>query len=317
MTHELAPPLDLTVLMYHYVRDPGDTAEAGSRIAGLSLRVFEAQLDELTRHYQFVDWPAVRAHLLGHAPLPANAALLTFDDGVRDHYLNVFPALRARGLSGLFFALARQPGDGHPLPLKLHFLLAVLGPDGLRAALWPRLSPDQQARFTLAAAVYGQRWPGDALNILKGCLQRELCTDIDALLSELYAVHVGDEHADAERYYLTAAQVREMAAGGMHFGGHSRRHPWFDFIGTAERQAEIAASAQWLAAVEPGPWAFAYPYGGLHPEAPAQLDAHGFAAAFTTKEHRTHTHRFYIGRYDGEDPLPLPSSPSTEAMPHA
>jgi peptidoglycan/xylan/chitin deacetylase (PgdA/CDA1 family) len=315
MNSELYPPLDLTVFMYHYVRDPGDSAEAGSRIAGLSRAAFEAQLDVLAQDYTLLAWPAVRAHLLGSAALPPNAALLTFDDGVRDHYLNVFPALRARGLSGLFFALARQPGAGHPLPLKLHFLLAVLGVDGLRAAVWPGLSASQQERFLEAEARYAQRWPGNSVDVLKGCFQRELGPDVDDLLADLYAAHIGDEQAEAARYYLTPEQVREMAAGGMHFGGHSRSHPWFDFIDTVAREAEIAASAAWLSQVEAGPWAFAYPYGGLHPEAPAQLAAHGFVAAFTTHPHRTHTDRYYLGRFDGEDPLPVPPS-RTHEVPH-
>jgi hypothetical protein len=206
----------------------------------------------------------------------------------------------------LFFALARQPGDGHILAIRLHFLLAALGPAGLRTALWPRLSAEQQRLYEEAEQRYGQRWPGHAVNILKGCLQRDLAEggQIDMALGALYAEHIGDEAAEAARYYLNPEQVREMAAGGMYFGGHSRSHPWFDFIGSEQRRAEIAASAGWLAGVQAGPWAFAYPYGGLHPEAPGQLAQHGFAAAFTTKEHRQHTDRYYIGRYDGEDPLP-------------
>jgi hypothetical protein len=36
---------DLKVMMYHYVRDPGDAAEAGSGIPGMSVRAFETQLD--------------------------------------------------------------------------------------------------------------------------------------------------------------------------------------------------------------------------------------------------------------------------------
>lgn len=308
MNSELVPPLDLTVLMYHYVRDPGDAAEAGTGIPGLPCARFEAQLDELARRYCFITWPELRAALLEGAALPANAALLTFDDGVRDHYLNVFPALRARKLSGLFFAQAREPGAGHPLPFKLHFLLAALGVDGLRAALWPRLSAAQLDRYLAAEVGYQQRWPSQPVDVLKGCLQRELCAEVDAVLGELYAAHVGDEQADAAGYYLTPEQVREMAAGGMHFGGHSRSHPWFDCIDHAARAAEIAASAAWLAGVEAGPWAFAYPYGGLHPEAPAQLAAHGFGAAFTTRPLTTHTDRYYIGRLDGEDELPVPAA---------
>lgn len=305
MSSEISPPLDLTVLMYHYVRDPGDAAEGGSGIPGLSRATFAAQLDELMRHFTFITWPGLRHCLLEQHPLPPNPALLTFDDGVRDHYLNVFPALCARGLSGLFFAVAREPRNGHPLPLKLHFLLAALGPAGLRAALWPRLSAAQQARYAAAEQGYALRWPDDKANSLKGCLQRELNPELNDVLSFLYAAHVGDEHADAERYYLTTEQMREMAASGMHFGGHSRSHPWFDFIDGQQREAEIAASGRWLSNVEPGPWAFAYPYGGLHPDVPARLQAHGFAAAFTTRAQRLHTDRYYLGRFDGEETLPI------------
>ena len=128
--------------MYHYVRDPGDGAEAASGIPGLPVAEFEMQVDDLARRYEMVAWPDVRDYVLHGRPLPLDACLLTFDDGVRDHYLNVFPALRARGLSGLFFALARKPGGGMPLPFKLHYLMAALGwsacarPSGARASVF-------------------------------------------------------------------------------------------------------------------------------------------------------------------------------------
>ena len=95
-------PLELTVMMYHYVRDPGDDAEAGSGIPGMSVKVFESQLDELSKRHTFVTWPDVRAALQEDKALPGSACLLTFDDGVRDHYVNVFRILRERGLSGCF-----------------------------------------------------------------------------------------------------------------------------------------------------------------------------------------------------------------------
>ncbi|MGH2524574.1 MAG: hypothetical protein ACRDH2_18870, partial [Anaerolineales bacterium] len=137
-------PFSLTVLTYHYVRDPGDRAEAGSGIPGLPLAHFESQLDYAARHYALMAWPELRASLLAQKLLPPNVCLLTFDDGVCDHYLNVFPILKRRGLSGLFFALARQPGMGLTLAHKVHFLLARLGLDGLRDAIRLRLNPVQQ-----------------------------------------------------------------------------------------------------------------------------------------------------------------------------
>src|SRR5262249_56709554 len=104
----------------------------------------------------------------------------------------------------------------------------------------------------------------------------------------------------AAAYYLQPEQTREMSAGGMHFGGHSLTHPWFDFIGAEQLGQEIAASAAWLKGVAAGPWAFAYPYGGLNEQAPRLLADCGFAAAFTTQSRLRHPDPFYIGRLDGE-----------------
>ena len=298
-------PLELTVWMYHYVRDPGDAAEAGSGIAGLPVARFAEQLDEMARHNRMLGWPEVRAALLEGRPLPPDATLLTFDDGLRDHYLNVYPRLKARGMSGVFFVLARPPEAGLALGHKIHYLLAALGPDGLRAEVLARLKADQQMQFGQAEAHYRARYdpgtPQGAIDLLKSVLQRELSGPAEGVLSDLFARHVGDETAMARDYYLQPAQMREMAAGGMHFGGHSASHPWFDFIGEEQQAQEIAATAAWLAGIEPGPWCFAYPYGGLSAPAPRLLAERGFAAAFTTQARLRHVDPFYIGRLDGEE----------------
>jgi len=291
-------PLSLTALMYHYVRDGGDAAEAGTGIPGWPTANFAAQLDYAKAHYNMVSWADVRAHVLEDKPLPEAACLLTFDDGVSDHYLNVFPALEARGMSGLFFALAHTPEDGITLAHKIHFLLAKLGLEKLRVAVQKRLSPEQLAVYRRAESRYALMY--DELDTFKGVMQRDLSVEVNGLLSELFAELIGSEKEIASHYYLTPAQIKEMAAGGMHFGGHSHSHPWFDWIDTLQQTAEIDASAKWLSSVEPGPWPFAYPYGGLKDNVPTLLQAQNFAAAFTTKDRIEHTDAFYIGRLDGE-----------------
>lgn len=297
-------PFSLTVMMYHYVRDSGDEAEAGSGIPGLPVTRFETQLDELARRHEMIGWPDLRAGLSGEKSLPPGACLLTFDDGLRDHYLNVFPALRARGLSGLFFALARGPGDGLALGHKLHFLLARLGVERLRQAVWLRLTPQAQAAYARAEERHraSEHAGGESPEVgeLKSVLQRELSPEAQGLLSQLFEEHIGPEAEMAREFYLMQDQIAEMAADGMNFGGHSRSHPWFDWVDAPCQAEEISTSAAWLREIEAGPWAFAYPYGGLSAESPGLLRAHDFAAAFTTVEQVVHADPFFIGRWDGE-----------------
>jgi polysaccharide deacetylase len=298
-------PLELTVMMYHYVRDPGDEAEARSGITGMSVRAFETQLDNLSKQHNFVTWSEVRMALQEDKPLPGSACLLTFDDGVRDHYVNVFRILHHRGLSGLFFIMDANDRLGLVLAHKIHFLLAKLGVAGLRDSIWEKLNTPQRERFTQAENKYQFKYPSVSLdgqiNLLKAVLQRDLSNEVNALLSDLFETHVGSEHEIARNYYLNSEQIRAMSAGGMYFGGHSRNHPWFDWIDAEARASEIKASAEWLQQIEPGPWAFAYPYGGLSEDAPHLLKEHGFIAAFTTRTQLRHADPYYIGRLDGEE----------------
>jgi len=298
-------PLELTVMMYHYVRDRGDQAEAGSGSPGMSVRAFEAQLDDLSKLHTFVTWPEVRAALEEGKSLPRSACLLTFDDGVRDHYLNVFRILRGRNISGVFFALARHEADGLVLGHKIHFLLAKLGPDELRAAVLDKLDLSQRERFIRAEQQYQSKYPivslDDHINLLKAVLQRNLSIEANPILGELFELHIGSENKTALDYYLNSDQIREMTAGGMHVGGHSHSHPWFDWIDAEARTAEIKASADWIQQFEQRPWAFAFPYGGLSEDSPGLLKKFGFIAAFTTRTQLRHTNPYFIGRLDGEE----------------
>lgn len=292
--------LSLTTMMYHYVRDPGDAAEQGSGIPGLSVQVFAAQVDRLARDYNMVSWADVRGAVCDEKPLPERACLLTFDDGLCDHYLNVFPILKQRNLSGLFFIMARRDGNIMPLPFKLHYLIAKLGLDGTREAIWTRLTEIQRGTYRRAEARNRLRWSSET-DVVKGVFQRELEPEIDPFLHELLQEHVGPEAELARGLFLSEEQLREMRAGGMHFGGHSVTHPWFDFIDAVRREKEIRASHKVLSNIEQAPFAFAYPYGGLADNAPELFRQSQFAAAFTTREQTENTDAYYIGRYDGED----------------
>ncbi len=292
--------ISLTVMMYHYVRNPGDAAERGTGIPGLPVARFQAQIDKLARTYEMLTWDDVTRAIETGESLPPNSCLLTFDDGVCDHYLNVYPILKERGISGLFFALAREPGDGLALGHKLHYLLAKLGLAQLRQQIWQQLDADQQKRFKQAETSYLSRgW--SELDLVKGVVQRDFEAELGPILSGLIEKYIGSESELAGALYLSDVQVQEMRAGGMHFGGHSRTHPWFDYISVDQCAQEIQSSRRWLSQFEKPPFAFAYPYGGTRSEAPGLLRGEQFNAAFTTRARTENESPFFIGRFDGED----------------
>jgi len=95
--------------MYHYVRPLAQSAYP--RIKGLDTALFDAQLDYLAHYYEPVTMENVLGALKGKTELPERAVLLSFDDGYRDHYEEVFPRLEKRGFKGAFYP-PQQPSTG-------------------------------------------------------------------------------------------------------------------------------------------------------------------------------------------------------------
>src|SRR5215813_6247872 len=114
----------LTIVMYHYVRDLPRTKFP--RIKGLLTERFDGQLDYISRHYSVCSFAQVLAAQKGESDLPSNACVLTFDDGLSDHYETVLPRLLDRGMTAAFFPAARPVKDHCLLDVhKIQFILAA------------------------------------------------------------------------------------------------------------------------------------------------------------------------------------------------
>jgi peptidoglycan/xylan/chitin deacetylase (PgdA/CDA1 family) len=94
---------------------------------------------------------------------------------------------------------------------------------------------------------------------------------------------------------MSPAQVREMAAYGVEFGGHTRTHVNFDLVSGEVARAEIAGCKadleEWLGVPAVS---FAYPYGAIHPHVKQLVKDAGFRFGIATKSGPARL---------GEDPL--------------
>ncbi len=247
----------LTVVMYHYVRPLAGSAFP--RLKALDLHRFRAQLEALQARYRLIGPQDLAAHVTGAAPLPPEACLLTFDDGYSDHYAHVFPELRARGLTGLFFAPRASLLDRQVLEVNM-------------------------VQFTLAAMDRPERL-AEEVAYAKRLLQHALPPDVRSLLAErMFRRHVtADVAGFAEALYLTPSQAMEMRAEGMEFGGHGDRHLWHGRCSAAELAAEVAGSVAALRAIG-APVAggfYCYPFGSEGDAVVQAVAGAGFAIGFT------------------------------------
>jgi peptidoglycan/xylan/chitin deacetylase (PgdA/CDA1 family) len=307
--------------MYHYVRD--SVATAFPSIRALPPALFEAQLDWLEREYRLVTLAEVEAALDG-GPLPANAALLTFDDGFTDHHATVLPILQRRRLSGVFF-LAHDACGAAPRVLGVHktqFLLARLGPEAFAREVLdecePALAATSGAHRTRVSGA--DRWERADERAIKDLLNYELpFEEADRVLDALFERHIGSDRAFARELYLGEAMVAAMSAAGMTFGYHTRSHRMLSRLTVTEQEEELSDGVAWirdLTGQRSVP--FCYPWGGPKTYTRATLavlQRAGYSVAFNTVRRRIEIGRdarFELPRLDTRD---LP--PYTDAAPAA
>jgi peptidoglycan/xylan/chitin deacetylase (PgdA/CDA1 family) len=300
---------DCLVVMYHYIRDSAATPFPAIR--ALTPGAFEQQLDWLQREYTVIDVDRFEAAIGGRATLPANAALLTFDDGFADHFETAFPILRARGLSGVFF-LTQDAAGASPRMLgvhKTHFLLARLGPDAFGRAV---LETCAAADFDAArrARVFGaDSWDHADERAIKNLLNYELpFEDAERVLDVLFAAHIGDRASFARSLYLDEDAIRTMARGGMRFGYHTRSHRMLSRLDAAGQRSELRDGVAWIRRLTgQASVSFCYPWGGpgtYTAETVRMLAETGYSIAFNTVRRRTAVGvdgRFELPRVDTRD----------------
>jgi peptidoglycan/xylan/chitin deacetylase (PgdA/CDA1 family) len=308
------------VVMYHYVRDSAATPFPDIR--ALVPDLFERQLDWLQAHYTVVDLAAFEAAVDGTAPLPPNAALLTFDDGFIDHYEAVLPRLRARGLSGTFFLTENAYGDRpHLLGVhKMHFLLARLGVEGFARAVLQACDPLALPRGAARDVLGLDRWDDAGARAIKNLVSHELPSEeAERVLDTLFVEHIGDPTRFATTLYLDTAKVRAMAAAGMTFGYHTRSHRLLSRLSREEQEAELHAGVAWIRSLTGQTRvSFCYPWGGPHTytrETVRILRDSGYSVAFNTVRRRVSLDedgRYELPRIDTRD---LPPYTAAEPAP--
>jgi peptidoglycan/xylan/chitin deacetylase (PgdA/CDA1 family) len=299
--------MDLTIVTYHYVRDL-----EGSRypaIKGRRVSEFCRQLDYIERNYNVIRAENVISALRGEGKLPAKALWLTFDDGYIDHYENVFPLLRERGLQGSFFPPARSVLARELLDVnKIHFVLASQADPSpviasLKAFILECESPDILP-FDHYWRQYAKasRYDGAEIVFFKRMLQGGVPERVRAeFLDRLFHQFVSDDPVSfAADLYVSREQLQEMLLAGMYVGSHGDSHRWLDKLDSDEQVVEIDRSLEFLKdlGAPTDKWIMCYPYGANDSSLRNHLRVRGCAAGLTV--------RVAVASIGVDDPLMLP-----------
>lgn len=253
------------VLLYHAV-EPVERAHLRGLDSNTPPEIFERHLDYLARHH-----PVVALAEYESGRLPAQAVLITFDDGYRSVLAEALPRLQQRKMPAVLYVVSDAVGNERPvwvneLAWRLNQSAAA------RAAAASRLgAPAEASAGDLVASAVAAFEPGAT---------RELLAAVQAASPELDC----DRAMRDEAWYITWDEARHLSAAGIAIGNHTATHPVLARLGADQQQAEMEQGRERVARELGACTSLAYPFGSYNEASPSAARMAGHASVMLVGE---------------------------------
>jgi peptidoglycan/xylan/chitin deacetylase (PgdA/CDA1 family) len=200
----------MRAIFYHGIMTEPWEYESYYAFNFVKARDFEAQANELARHWRVLSLLEIREHLSENRPFPPRAVHLSFDDGFKSSLIAAEILDRLR-LPWTLFVIVDTVLDGHRPPFARVVEAATASHGRVR------LDRDE---IDLATS-QGKLRLGRRAKALFATAEAE---ELERLVSELLATP-GIVEPEAARFpFLSAEEVRELQASGVEIGNHTARH---------------------------------------------------------------------------------------------
>jgi glycosyltransferase involved in cell wall biosynthesis/peptidoglycan/xylan/chitin deacetylase (PgdA/CDA1 family) len=225
---------------------------------------------------------------------PENAAMVTFDDGYRDNYINAYPILKEHNIPATVFLTTGPLETGEPLffdALRYAITNTSRLTLDLRDIGLERYMLDSASQFMLAKVIK------DITDSSKGMDPVSKAK----LVHDIYdRLRMDTEEMKKKRMYLSWSEVSEMAANGIEFGSHTVSHPQLLSLPFEECKDELVRSKKIIEKRIGGKVkALAYPFGGskdFNVEVERAAREAGYECAFSLCQDRENNSSFTTGR---------------------
>ncbi len=268
--------------MYHYVQNiekkrfPNLHARSNSE--------FDNQIDYLDEKFHIA--PALDLEVQSNKKV-----VLTFDDGLKDHYKNVFPRLLKRNLFGQFFVSSAPLLRSIVLDVhKIQLLLASQNIDVLFKQLQDRVRGESLFENINEDLYKDEKSRFDDSKVLtfKLLLQRDLPKVVrNQVLGSIFEQHFpGEESLISNQLYMSISELQEMKKVGMLIGNHTESHQWLSYLEIEEALQEVENCENLLSELDlvtKDEKLIAYPYGDASMTLCSELDKLGYKIGYTTQ----------------------------------
>ena len=253
--------------MYHYIRAYSTDLP---NFNFLHINDFKKQLDYFQEHYVLLSKEQFIHSIKERKPI-ANSIVLTFDDGLKDHYSYVLPELKKRGLFGIFYIPTLPYTEQKLLNVhRIHILLGAHPAERIYDALNNLIDDSMLTechKEKFSDKLYRKQENSSASQKVKELLNYHIDyiyreTTLDKLMQTFFP----DEATLAKSFYMTEKELQAMQDTGMLIGSHADSHSVMSKLSPQEQYHEIHNSFSFLEQTlqKPECKTFCYPYGGFH-----------------------------------------------------
>lgn len=288
----------LSIFMYHDIREENKSyfPERYALRSFITPNEFEKQIRFIKSNYTVLCSSEIYATDLSKD----DYALITFDDGLTDHYVNGYQILRDYNLNGTFFIPVEAIRDrimfhSH----KIQFILAATSENNIVGEICqgfleareefglPDITFQEIWKKYKAPLVKDSWWSDEMIFVTRFFREFGSYKFRDHLLRLLFRKFVdSDERHFVSDFYLTLDEIRDMINNGMQIGGHG-----FHSVNARNETekiqiSEIEKTHQYLRDVvfngDEFDFYYSYPNGGYTNYSTACLSRLNCKAAFTT-----------------------------------
>ncbi|MFY9493270.1 MAG: polysaccharide deacetylase family protein [Minisyncoccia bacterium] len=270
----------MPIVVYHYVRD---RKTGGFNLKSVNLKDFKKQIKFILDHYRviglgdFIDQKNKDYILKKYISL-------TFDDGVADHFTNVFPVLTSNKVRATFFPIGCVFGGIVPATIKMHVIFSKSNERSVSDTLVSYLKGCYPARFrdfnvSSKRRINNQKRLKDT--VLTANLKQVLAglpVEVkNGFIDPLFKKMVRDEKKFLTDFFMTPSQLKEMRKKGMEIGSHGYSHTSLKSLDEESQFDDIVESKKTIESVIGADIrCFSYPFGDYNQHTIRILGKSGF-----------------------------------------
>jgi len=279
-----------TVFMYHDVRDDMESKykDRYSLRSFLTIQQFVSQIKYIKYRYKVIS--SAQFYDMGNN-INDNYAVLTFDDGLLDHYTNVLPILNYYNLPATFL-LAVEPvmGTGIIHSHKIQFIMACADNEKqVVDSIFDKLNLSKEAAsilwqgFSISCRI--DNWWTKEMVFITNFLRQGTETSY-TITNELFDEYVTKDYESFNsQLYLSEKQIKKFVDAGMTIGGHGYTSENLLLLNGVDKSTDIVKSLDFINPfLKDNFISFSYPNGAYDDDAINTLRINGCSIAYTTEE---------------------------------